>query len=129
MIKYTDKGDFILDNTYNLDYNSSKVQPMSQKRASAYRLWETVNKYLGGNTIFFHFSEQSKYTYDDFSEYIGCDATEYFFDEKSKARVFTWIAEDNSTAKFSVFLTYKADCDNWTLNYSGSANLITQPKK
>ena len=118
-----------MDNKYNLNYLSADVQPMSEEKPSAYRLWKTVNEYLGSATMFFSFSEQSKYTYEDFVAYIGCEATNYFFDTKNNARTYTWIAKDDETAKFSALFTKKAEEDNWTLNFSGSTNLMTEPEK
>lgn len=116
-----------MDNKYNIDYESSEVQAMSDERASSHRLWETVNEYLESATMFFSFSKQSKYTYEDFVTYIGCDATNYFFDSKNNARTYTWIAKDNETAKFSALFTLKSDENRWTLKFSGSTNLMTEP--
>ena len=116
-----------MSNTYNINYESSEVQPMSQEKASAYRLWKTVNKFLEGSTMFFSFSKQSAYTYEDFVLYIGCDATNYFFDTRNNARNYTWIAKDDETAKFSALFTFKSEQEKWTLNFSGSTNLMTEP--
>ena len=118
-----------MSNKYNINYESSDIQVMSEEKASAYKLWKTVNEYLGGNTMFFSFSEQSRYTYEDFVSYIGVDASNYFFDTKNKARTYTWIAKDNETAKFSALFKLKSDEDKWTLNFSGSTNLMTEPEK
>ena len=118
-----------MENKYNLNYESSEIQAMSAERASAYRVWKTVNEYLGGSTMFFSFCEQAKYTYEDFVSYIGCEATNYFFDAKNKARTYTWIAKDNETAKFSALFTQKPDEETWTLNFSGSTNLMTEPAR
>lgn len=117
-----------MDSIFNLDYTSPEVQKMSEERANADRLWQTVNEFLGGNTLFFSFSEQSKYTYEDFVSYIGCDATNYCFDTRNKARTYTWVAKDNETAKFSALFTDKDGDGKWTLNFSGSTNLITKPE-
>ena len=118
-----------MDNKYNLNYESAEVQQMSDEKASAYRLWKTVNKYLEGSTMFFSFAKQAKYTYEDFVEYIGCDATNYFFDTKNNARNYTWIASDNETAKFSALFTFKEVEEKWTLRFSGSTNLMTEPQR
>ena len=116
-----------MSNTYNINYESSEIQAMSEEKASAYKLWKTVNEYLGGGTMFFSFCEQAKYTYEDIASYIGCDATNYHFDTANKARAYTWVASDNETAKFSAFFTDKEGDGKWTLKFTGSANLITKP--
>ena len=118
-----------MSNTYNINYESSDIQVMSEEKASAYKLWKTVNEYLGGNTMFFSFSEQSKYTYEDFVSYIGVDASNYFFDTKNNARTYTWIAKDNETAKFSALFTDNDSDGKWTLSFSGSTNLMTEPQR
>ncbi len=117
-----------MDNAYNLNFDSTEVQSMSEEKAHSLRLWKTVNEYLGGNTLFFSFSELSKYTYEDFVSYIGCDATYYCFDTVNKARTYTWVSKDNETAKFSALFTDKDGDGKWTLNFSGSTNLITKPE-
>ena len=102
-----------MDNKYNLNYLSADVQPMSVEKPSAYRLWKTVNEYLGSATMFFSFSEQSKYTYEDFVAYIGCEATNYFFDTKNNERTYTWIAQDDNS--YSLCVWFKQKGETWNL--------------
>ena len=116
-----------MDSIFNLDYTSPEVQKMSEERANADRLWQTVNEFLGGSTICIFSPELFALTYADFVEFIGCHASQFFYDEKNKARTYTWIAGDNETCKFSALFVEKLD--KWGLGYTGSTNLITRPSQ
>lgn len=90
---------------------------MSSDRASKEVLSETVTGFLGGNTLFTG-TELEKLTYADFVEHIGCDASEYKYDDDEKAECYTWIAKDDDQSKLSIWIS------GGKLLYSGSANLL-----
>ena len=104
-----------------IDLASTELQQMSGKRAMREKLEETVREWLEGATIFPDGDEMSKRTYGDFVDYIGCDATEYKFDDSYSARMYTWKAEDSDNSKLSVWFVEKGG--TWSLSFTGSANL------
>jgi len=107
--------------TYGIDLVSSEVQQMSETRASKEKLTETVKEWLEGATMFPEGSEMGKRTYKDFVDFIGCDATEYKYDESYTARSYTWVAENADNSKLAVW--FKEINGIWCLSFTGSANL------
>jgi len=107
--------------SYGIDLTSAEVQPMSEERATRERLEETVREWLEGATLFLDNSEMSKRTYKDFVDFIGCDATEYYFDVSRNTRVYTWRAEGADTSKLGVWFEEKNGI--WSLSFTGSTNL------
>ena len=91
------------DATAKLDLESTEVQAITDDRAEYDTLKETVDEWLDGNTMFTPDTEMGKYTYKDFVEHIGCDASEYKYDEDNKAECYTWKAKDNETKMLSVW--------------------------
>lgn len=83
----------------NLDFESSQVQEVSEDRASLEVLRETAQIWLEGMNSFAG-TDQSKYTYSDFVEHIGCEASEYYND--SGYRVYTWISAEDESSKMAV---------------------------
>ena len=104
-----------------IDPTSSEVQQVSANKASKDQLSETVNVWLEKATMFPEGSEIAKRTYKDFVDYIGCDATEYYFDTNRNARVYSWIAEEADSSKLSVWFVEKDG--TWHASLSGAANL------
>jgi len=102
---------------FNLDLASAEVQPMAEATATVETLKKTVEEYCGGNTMFF----ADDRTYADFVEYIGCDATEYQFNEAQNLRTYTWKASDDDTAKFAAY--FADNGGEWKLSAIGSTNL------
>ncbi len=109
--------------SYGIDLTSSAVQPMSVTKTTHEKLQETVYGWLKGTTLYIFSPELRTMVYADFANHIGCDASEYFFNEKEQARVYTWVAEDKPVAKFSVFFRQNLEGE-WTVYASGSAQVI-----
>jgi len=107
--------------SYGIDLASTVLQQMSEQRASRKKLTETVGEWLEGATMFLEGTEMGSRTYKDFVDFIGCDATEYMFDNSYNARQYTWIAEDAENSKLSVW--FKEINGVWRLSFTGSANL------
>ena len=103
--------------SYGIDLASTEVQQMSAERASKEKLSQAVTEWLEGMTMFV----DSKLTYKDFVDYIGCDATEYNFDASFNSRVYTWKAEGSDNSVLSVW--FKQSGNTWTLSMTGSTNL------
>jgi hypothetical protein len=103
-------------NPYNLDYESTEMQPMSDKKASAETLRETAVEWLE-ERINRGEIEYADYTYEDVAEHIGVDASIYYYSdhevERWSGRVYAWYAEDDNTVFFSILLT-ESDGD-WKL--------------
>lgn len=108
--------------SYGIDLASTDVQPMSEERATVETLSETVNDWLEGGTIFPTGTELSARTYQDFANHIGCDATEFYLDTSTNARVYTWKAEGKDISILSVW--FAEDDGVWNLSMSGSSNLL-----
>ena len=104
-----------------IDFSSTQLQQMSEERAAKEKLEEVVWDFLNGATIFPEGSDESKLTYTDFAEFIGCDASEYNFDALQNARVYTWIAMDADASKFGAW--FKERNGIWYLSMTGSVNL------
>lgn len=102
---------------YNLDLQSTEVQPMSEDRADIGVLIETSETFLGGE-MYFPDTEYENLTYDDLAEHIGCDASEYYFDADNDAECYTWYAGgDRTGSALAIWI-----CDG-TLYYLGAVNL------
>lgn len=101
---------------FNLDLESTEVQPMSDDRASKDVLGKIIDDFLGGFTFYLD-EEYTSLTYDDFVEYIGVDATEYYYDENSSAQAFAWRAAENENGCFVIWFR------DGELYASGSSNL------
>lgn len=82
-----------VDNPYNLDLNSVKTQPMSNKRANEEVLRETFKNYFGELNYFFA-TEQANLTYADVVAHIGVDPSEYRYDDERKAQIYSWYAAE-----------------------------------
>ena len=105
-----------------VDLKSDKVQPMSEKRATAEKLTNTISKWLEGQTMFPAGSKFAARTYEDFEKEIGVPATEYYFDKATNARCYVWVAEGSKIKKFQAW--FKENGGKWTIYATGSANLI-----
>ncbi|NMA17376.1 MAG: hypothetical protein GX939_01210 [Clostridiaceae bacterium] len=80
-------------NPYNLDYESTEIQPMSEdKRASVETLRETAFEWLEGRIMFVG-TKFADYTYEDVAEHIGVDATYYYYNEHWPGRTYSWYAD------------------------------------
>jgi len=104
-----------------IDLASTETQQMSDKRATKEKLSETKSEWLKDATAFLADSEEGKRTYQDFVDYIGCDATEYVFDDTQNKRNYTWKAEGEDNCKLGVW--FEERDGNWFLSYTGSTNL------
>ena len=107
--------------SYGLNFTSTEVQNMSEERATKDKLSKTSKEWLENATMFPASSEMSKRTYKDFVDFIGCDATEFKFDDSQNARNYTWIADGEDSSKLSVW--FKEVNGKWCLSFSGSTNL------
>jgi len=107
--------------SYGIDLASTELQQMSETRATQEKLTETVREWLEGATMFPEGTEMGKRTYADFVDFIGCDATEYKYDESYSARLYTWISSESDNSKLSVW--FKEINGIWSLSFTGSANL------
>ena len=106
-------------NPYNLDYGSTEFQPMSvDKKASAETLKETAMEWLEGRTTFVG-TKFADYTYEDVAEYVGIDATIYYYDDQAPGRKYVWEAEDDITVWFFIVLTEKGGV--WKLDAAQSS--------
>lgn len=107
---------------YGIDLNNPETQPMSECGPTHAVLQETVYGWLNGTTMFFSLTDMASYTYGMFVEHIGCDAQEFCYDPRGEHRVYTWVATDKPTAKFSAFFK-KNDNGEWTINATGAAQV------
>ncbi len=90
-------------NPYNLDYESTEFQPMSDEKASVETLRETAKEWLEGRQKFAG-TKFADYTYEDVAEHIGVDATIYYYDDQLSGRKYVWEAEDDITVWFFIVL-------------------------
>ncbi|MDI9497197.1 MAG: hypothetical protein QM270_01760 [Bacillota bacterium] len=102
-------------NDYNLDYESTEFQPMSDTKASVETLRETSMEWLEGRSTFVG-TKFADYTYEDVAEHIGVDATIYYYDEHAPGRKYIWEAEDDCTIWF--FIVLKERSGVWKLDES-----------
>jgi len=92
-------------NPYNLDYESTELQPMSEdKKASVETLRETAKEWLEGRSMFAG-TKFADYTYEDVAEHIGVDATYYYYNEQWPGRTYSWYAEDDNDVSFAIVLS------------------------
>lgn len=103
-----------------IDMDAAGVQKMSDDRASKAKLIDTRDVWLEGRFSFI--LDTDKKTYKDFADYIGCNAAEYEYAEEDMERRYTWIAEEDETAKFLAVFIEGGD-GNWYLYSVGSTNL------
>lgn len=88
-----DSGEQVNDNPYNLDYESSELQPMSDERADKETLLETQNDFFQGLTIFTG-TDLTKMTYEDVVKHIGVDPSAYQY--SYGRRIYIWYVEDSN---------------------------------
>lgn len=94
-------------NPYNLYYESTEFQNMSvDNKASIETLKETAVEWLEGHTTFVG-TKFADYTYEDIAEYIGVDATIYYYDDQASGRKYIWEAEDDTASWFFIILKEK----------------------
>lgn len=105
------------DNSYNLDYESTEIQPMSDERASKETLMEVMNDYFQGLNVFTD-TDLAKLTYKDVVEQIGVDPSAYQYEAVNERQVYFWFVEDDEGPWLSVYVN-----KDGTLYGSGSANL------
>ena len=91
-------------NPYNLDYESTDIQFMSDKKASVETLRETAVEWLEGRTTFVG-TKFADYTYEDVAEHIGVDATYYYYNEHWPGRTYSWYAEGNDNVSFAIVVS------------------------
>ena len=108
-----------LEAKYGISFTAEGEQTLSADRASKDKLIETKDTWLGGKMTFALDPEQK--TYEDFVEYIGCDASTYSYSADDAERSFVWIAEGDETAKF--IAVFWETPNGWTLYSVGSTNL------
>lgn len=106
------------ESQFDIDYESSEVQKVSEERATAAVLTETAQVWLEGLNSFAG-TDLSKYTYQDFVEHIGVEASEYYND--SGSRVYTWIASDDESGMMAVW--FSKGLTGWNLEMLGTTNL------
>ncbi|MGI6349719.1 MAG: lipoprotein [Eubacteriales bacterium] len=104
-------------NPYNLDYESTEFQPMSDEKASVGTLRETAKEWLEGRQKFAG-TKFADYTYEDVAEHIGVDATIYYYDDQLSGRKYVWEAEDDITVWF--FIVLKERGGVWKLDAAQS---------
>lgn len=80
-----------VDNPYNLDLKSTEPQAISENRADESVLKETFKEYFGGLNYFFA-AEQADLTLEDVIAHIGVDPSEYRYDAKQEAQIYSWYA-------------------------------------
>ena len=91
-------------NPYNLDYESTDIQFMSDKKASVETLRETAVEWLEGRTTLVG-TKFADYTYEDVAEHIGVDATYYYYNNQWPGRTYVWEAKDSNTVSFAIVLS------------------------
>ena len=107
--------------SFGIDLTSTEVQEMSEARATKEKLQEAVWDWLEGITLFLEGTDKGKLTYKDFVDFIGVDATEYYFDDAKDARVYVWIAEDAEFSKVGLWFEKRGGV--WCAWMSGASNL------
>lgn len=106
-----------VEERYQLDLESTEVQPMSEEKLERDVLKERKNEFFQGVTVFMD-TEFQNMTYEDVKEGIGIDANYYYYDAEGAGQMFTWETSDNSTAKLLVMFR------DGKLHSMGSANLL-----
>lgn len=105
------------ENPYNLDYESTEIQTMSDERAGEETLAETKDEFFRGLNVFTD-TDLTKLTYEDVVKHIGVDPSAYQYEATNGRRVYFWYAQDSTGPWLSVYF----DKDG-SLYGSGSANL------
>lgn len=89
--------------TYNLDVKSTEEQPMSSERATKDQLKALKNDYFKGTMLFLEGSEFENVTYGDVKEYLGVDASYYYYEDSLvEKQCFVWQAEEDDNARLLV---------------------------
>ena len=83
---------------YGIDMEGEGEQKLSDERVSADKLREVRDVWLK-RQISFSLDPNPK-TYEDFVEYIGCDASYYTYNPKNGWRTFSWEAEGAPETRF-----------------------------
>ncbi len=102
-----------------IDLEAEGEQAMSDERASMAVLVETRDVWLEGK-FSFALDENPK-TYEDFVDHIGCEASFYEYKADDGERCYTWVAEEDATAKF--LAVFWETPQGWTLYSVGSVNV------
>lgn len=110
-------GEQVDDNPYNLNYESTELQPMSDERASKETLAEVETDYFQG-LIVFTGSDLEKLTYKDVVEHIGVDPSAYQYEATYGRQIYFWYVEDSTGPWLSLYVN-----KDGTLFGCGSANL------
>ncbi len=104
-------------NPYNLDYESTEIQPMSDEKASVDALREAAKEWLEGRQIFAG-TKFADYTYEDVAKHIGVDATYYYYNKQWPGRTYVWEAEDDNNQSFAIVLSERGGV--WKLDAAQS---------
>ena len=83
---------------YGIDMEGEGEQKLSDERVSADKLREVRDVWLK-RQISFSLDPNPK-TYEDFVEYIGCDASYYTYNPKNGWRTFSWEADGAPETRF-----------------------------
>ena len=83
---------------YGINMEAEGEQVMSAERVAKEKLQEVRDVWLK-RQISFAFDPDPK-TYEDFVEYIGCDASYYSYNPKNGWRTFSWEAEGAPETRF-----------------------------
>ena len=102
-----------------IDLAAAGEQALSDERASMAVLVETRDVWLEGR-FSFALDENPK-TYEDFVDHIGCEASFYEYKADDGERCYTWVAEEDATAKF--LAVFWETPQGWTLYSVGSVNV------
>ena len=102
-----------------VDLEAEGEQALSDERASMAVLVETRDVWLEGR-FSFALDENPK-TYEDFVDHIGCEASFYEYKADDGERCYTWVAEEDATAKF--LAVFWETPQGWTLYSVGSVNV------
>lgn len=105
--------------SFGINLTAEGEQAMSDERASLEKLQETVNVWLEGNTMFKYSSDTR--TYQDFVDYIGCEASAYMYSASKNERTYIWYVEGETTKRFNA--TFGEENGKWVLYATGSLNL------
>ena len=102
-----------------VDLEAEGEQALSDERASMAVLVETRDVWLEGRFCFA--LDENPKTYEDFVDHIGCEASFYEYKADDGERCYTWVAEEDATAKF--LAVFWETPQGWTLYSVGSVNV------
>lgn len=102
-----------------IDLDAEGEQVVSEDRASKATLVETKDVWLEGKMTFA--LDANAKTYEEFVEHIGCEASFYENKPEDGERWYTWVAEEDESAK--LLAVFWETGDGWTLYSIGSTNL------